>query len=448
MSSCKTPWTFFRWIAGVCLVIGLLCTNAYAQEEDGQSGQATKKVTGISAKTFEKFAKAQELLEATDFPGTLKVLEGIKNKKKLSSTEAVQLYQFYGIVYFTMEDYPKSINAFETMLKQEGMEPRQQADTLYTLAQLRFTVEDWQGAIDTMKRWFAIVENPPSDPFILLASAHYSLEQYDEMIPAVEKAMEVARSRGKEVKEQWWLLLRVAYYEKNDIPKVTEVLEVLVVNWPKKEYWTMLSGMYGELNKEDRQLGAYESAYDQDLLSRSSEIVTFAQLLMQAEVSYKAARALEKGLADDIVEKNANNYRLLSQAWQMSAEYEKAIPALKKAAATSDDGELDVRLASSYLNLGRHDECISSADTALKRKLERPAIAHELRAMCLIELEKYEESKKAFRLAAKDEKIQKRARNWIKFIESEQSRISQLNSSIRQAREQRDAMKNRAASSN
>lgn len=447
MSSFRASRRCFYWIAGVCLAVGLACGNAYAQADEKQEPE-TKKVTGISAKTYEKFAKAQELVEAGDYQGGLKILEDVKNKKKLSATEAMQLYQFYGIVYFTMERYEDAIRAFETMLRQEGIEPRQQADTLYTIAQLHFTIEDWQSAVDTMTKWFAIVDNPPPDPYILLASAHYSLDQYDEMIPAIETAMDIARTREKEVKEQWWLLLRVAYYEKNDIPKVTEILEVLVVNWPKKEYWTMLSGMYGELNKEQRQLGAYASAYDQDLLTKSTEVVTFAQLLMQAEVPYKAGRVIEKGLADGVVEENEGNYRLLSQAWQMSGEFDKAIPALKKAAATSDDGKLDLRLASSYLNLGRYEECVDAARTALRRKVERPAAAQELLAMCLFELEKYEDAKKAFRLAAKDEKIQKRARNWIKFIENEQSRLAQLDESIRQARAARNAARNQIASPN
>jgi tetratricopeptide (TPR) repeat protein len=169
---------------------------------------------------------------------------------------------------------------------------------------------------------------------------------------------------------------------------------------------------------------------------------------MQAEVPYKAGRVVEKGLADGVVEENEGNYRLLSQAWQMSGEFDKAIPALKKAAATSDDGKLDLRLSSSYLNLGRYEECVDAARTALRRKVERPAAAQEILAMCLFELEKYEDAKKAFRLAAKDEKIQKRARNWIKFIENEQSRIAQLDDSIRQARAARNAARNRLASPN
>jgi len=257
--------------------------------------------------------------------------------------------------------------------------------------------------------------------------------------------MNIARERDKEVKESWWLLLRVAYYEKGNLAKVAEILEILVVNWPKKEYWTMLSGMYGELNKEARQLGAYEAAYDQGLLDKSSELVTLAQLLMQAEAGYKAARVLEKGIDAGLVDKNVQNYRLLSQAWQMAAEYERAIPPLKLAATESNDGELEARLANSYLNLSRYEECVDASSAALnKGGLKRPAIAQELKGMCLFELQKFEDAKKAFRQAAKSEKVAKRARNWIKFIESEQNRLSELNDSIAQARAARDAARQAA----
>jgi tetratricopeptide (TPR) repeat protein len=435
------------WVVSIamalCFAPGIVCSQE-GESKEGQ--QETRKVGGISAKTYEKFAKAQEFTEVDDFAGALKVLDQIKNQKKLRPAEAIQLYNFYGVVYFSMEDYKKSITAFETMLQQEELEPRQRTETLYTLAQLHFTIEDWEGAIKIMDEWLANVPKPPPDPLILLSSAYYQLERYDEMIAPIERAMNIARERDKEIKESWWLLLRVAYYEQNNIPKVTEILEVLVVNWPKKEYWTMLSGMYGEQNKELRQLAAYESAYDQDLLIRNSELVTLSQLLMQAEAGFKAARILEKGFEAGIVEESLQNYRLLSQAWSMAAEYEKALPPLTAAAAESKDGELDSRLANSYLNLGRYEECVAAADGALKKgKLKRVAVTHELRGMCQFELKKFDASIKSFRQAAKDEDVEKRARNWISFIESEKNRIYQLNDSIKQARAARDAMRERAA---
>lgn len=409
----------------------------------GQEQQETRRVSGINAKTYEKFAAASDLMDADDYQGAMRILEEIKAKPKLSPAEAIQLYSFYGVLYFNMEDYQQSIKAFETMLVQPELEERQKTETLYTIAQLYFTIEEWQSAIDIMRDWLKAVENPPPEPFILLASALYQLDRYPEMIQPIDRAMDIARERGKPVKEQWWLLLRVAYYEMNDFEQVTRILEILVVNWPKKEYWTMLSAMYGELNLEAKQLAAYESAYDQNFLEKGNEIVALSQLLMQAEASYKAGRVLETGFKDGLVEENEDNLRLLSQAWQVSAEFDKAIGPLKKAAAISGDGELDVRLATSYLNLSRHDECVKSARAGLKKGgLKRPGTAQELLGMCLFGQDKFDDAIKAFRQAVKDKKIEKRARNWIKFIQSEQDRINQLNESIRQARLARQAFEN------
>jgi len=431
-------------LLGVALVLAVPLADgpswsglAFAQE--GGEEQETTQVSGISEKVYRKFAEAQELMEVDDYQGALKVLDELKNKKKLSATEAVQLYRIYGVLYFNQERYKDAIKAFETLLRQEGISDRERNDTLFTLAQLHFQIEDWRGAIKILKNWLAVVENPPSEPFIMLGSAYYQIDQYRDVIAPVEQAISIARQRDKEVKERWWLLLRAGYYEMDNIPKVTEILEILVVQWPKKEYWTMLSGMYGELNREQHQLGAYEAAYDQGLFVKSAEIVTLAQLLMQAEAGYKAARILEKGLTEGIVEENEDNLRLLSQAWQVAAEYGKAIDPLKKAAKISGDGELDVRLASSYLNLSRYDDCVTASRSGLKKGgLKRPSLAQELLGMCLFEKEQYEAAIKAFRQAAKDKLIARRCRNWIKFIESEQSRIAQINESIKQARLARD----------
>ena len=290
----------------------------------------------------------------------------------------------------------------------------------------------------------AFVQTDDTDTYIILAQAYYSLDKFDQMIEPIETAIRVAEERGMEVKERWYLLLRVPYFELENYAKVAEILEILVVNWPKKEYWTMLSSMYGELDRDKRQLATYEAAHDQGLLEKSVEFVTLAQYLMQAEAGYKAARILEQGLEDGSIEKNENNYRLLSQAWQMASEFEKAIGPLEEAARISNDGELDVRLANSFLNLSRYDECVDASRAGLKKGgLDRPAIAQELLGMCLMEKEEFEEAKKAFRQAAKDDKIENRARNWIKFIESEQARISQINESIRQARLARERLQNK-----
>jgi hypothetical protein len=193
--------------------------------------------------------------------------------------------------------------------------------------------------------------------------------------------------------------------------------------------------MYGELKDESRQMAAYAAAYDQGLLIRSNELVQLAQLFLQAESPYLAARVLNKGIADGVVDKNARNWRLLSQAYALAAEDAKAIPALRNAASMSDDGELDVRLAQSHLNLSNYSECADSArDGIRKGGLRREDSANVVLGMCLFELDRLGPAKQAFRQAAKDRRSEKTARQWLSYIEKEEERKEQLRRSLESVR--------------
>ena len=67
------------------------------------------------------------------------------------------------------------------------------------------------------------------------------------------------------------------------------LFEELVRFYPKKRYWTQLSGVYGELKEEKKQLSSLEAAHDQRLLDKETEYVSLYQLLMRAEAPLKAA---------------------------------------------------------------------------------------------------------------------------------------------------------------
>ena len=88
-------------------------------------------------------------------------------------------------------------------------------------------------------------------------------------------------------------MLRAAYFELDDIENVRIILERLLFEWPKKEYWTQLSAVYGQLKFDDKQMSSYRTAYEQGFLDKSNELVQMAQLYLSMEVPYKAAVILQ-----------------------------------------------------------------------------------------------------------------------------------------------------------
>jgi tetratricopeptide (TPR) repeat protein len=300
----------------------------------------------------------------------------------------------------------------------------------------------------TIDKWFGLETNPGPQPFILKAQVHYHLEEYKAMVQPIENAMQVARSRNLPVKENWYGLLNFAYFQQENYTKVRDIQKILLETWPKKRYWLSLAGAFTELGQDEKLIYAYDAAFTQNMLEKGTEFITMAQLYLQAEVPYKAAKLLQEKMDAGIVVKNEKNYRLLSQSWMLAMEDAKAIPALKSAAALAKDGEVDARLANSYLNVGEYGECVSSANAAIRKGgLKSPDNIQISLGMCLYNLQRYNESKAAFRAASKTPRSQRTSGQWIRVIDAEIERNRQIRLAEEAARKKRKEIDERRAKS-
>jgi hypothetical protein len=299
-----------------------------------------------------------------------------------------------------------------------------------------------------LNKWFVLETNPAPEPFILKAQMMYQLQRYQEMVQPIENAMQVALKREKPIKEDWYVLLNFAYFQQEDYAKVRDIQKILLINWPKKRYWFSLAGAYTELGEDDNLIAAYDAAHTQGMLEKENELVTMAQLYMQAEVPYKAAMLLDNEMKSGRVAKDAKNYRLLSQALSLSMEDEKAIPALKEAARLSDEGELDLRLGNAYLNIGNYGQCVTSVESAIRKgNVKSPDNAQISLGMCLYNEKKFRDAIRAFREAGKTPRSRRVSNQWIAVIESDIKRNEQIRLAETAARKrQQDLAKRRQAS--
>jgi len=443
------PWSLKICLAVVCAL--LMSGSAIAQKEgeEESSRQKTKQAQAVSKAVYDTITKAQEAVDAQDYAGALKTLNRLYNPDKLTEYEQVNVLNYLGFVYYNMDDINNAIRVYTMQLAIPSLEPQTAKQTTYTMAQLSMMEEKYSTALDLLNRWFILETNPAPEPFILKAQILYQLQRYAEMVEPIENGMQVARKREKPVKEDWYVLLNFAYFQQEDYSKVRDIQKILLQTWPKKRYWFSLAGAYTELGEDQNLIAAYDAAYTQGMLETESEFVTMAQLYMQREVPYKAATLLTDRMDNGTIAKNEKNYRLLSQAWQLSQEDAKAIPALTEAARLSDDGELDVRLGNAYLNLGRYEDCSKAVRTGIRKGgLRNPDNAQISLGMCLYNLQSYGDAETQFRKAAKVQKSRRIANQWIRVIIAEVERNRQIDFATKAARKKRQEVQARRDAAN
>jgi tetratricopeptide (TPR) repeat protein len=423
-------------IAALCLPLpglDLVSSAQAAEKKKSEKPLKTRKTPAMREQTYKKLSQVQEFIDVKDLQGALEAL-GKTRLRGMNAYELGQLYNMWAYVYFSMENYPKAIEAYQAVLAQvPGIPEVMEEQALYAVGQLYFILEDYRRSIEYLHKWFAVVTNPGPQPYVFLAQAYYQLKRFREAIPPVMTAIDIARQRGQRPKENWWLLLRAMYYELEDWRKVLDIVEILVVEYPKKDYWVQLSGIYGQEGYEKNQVAALEMAWLQGWLEREQEYVNLSGLFMQEEVPYRAARVLKEGIDREIVELDSDNWRMLGQAWQMAQEVDRAIAAYKKSAELAEDGDIAYRLSQLFMDKDDNANCLKFANLALRQgELRREEDVQMVKGMCQFNLDRLSNARDTFAVCrrtarrSENDMTARQCQRWIAYVDRERSRRLKL----------------------
>jgi tetratricopeptide (TPR) repeat protein len=293
----------------------------------------------------------------------------------------------------------------------------------------------------------------------LLGQAYFQQGDYRKSMSSMKTAISMSEEEGYKPKENWYVIvaacigeLKKEIGEKKSLLQQLDIYEILVNLYPKKLYFIQLGGTYGQLGRERDYMITLKAAHAKDLLDKESEYLALAQLLLLNQNPYWAAQVLVSGQkkittyqetvvdkvtgketkidkTGPVVKDNEKNLKLLADSWRMAQEIDKAIPILAKAAALSKDGKAYVLLGNLYLSEDKLDLAVDSIKKGLKKgKITKLSQVHLTLGQAYFELQKFNDAKKEFRIAArdKDKQIKKTANNWIKYTENEEVRVKNL----------------------
>ncbi len=418
-----------RYIAIAAMVLTSLTTlsSATQAKQTATPSQSqprkTIKTPALRENIYKVLSQAQAKAEENKPLEAIAILNRLKNKSTLNSYEAAMMWKFYAYIYYSQDKHDQAIHSYEQLLQQEALPLALESEALYSAAQLYFVKEKYQKTIDYLNQWFALVDSPKPQAHIMLGQAYYQQNDINKALTPIKTAISMVEDHSEPAKESWYLLLRAIYFEQNNYQQGVAVLEKLVKHYPKKDYWVQLSSTYGELKQDKKQLSTLEIAYRQGLLDKETEWLTLAQLFIFADIPYKAAKVLEKGMNKGIIAPDEDNLKLLSYAWSTAQEAEKALPALVKAAEKSQSGEIDIQLGSTYYQLDQWDKAVTYLRKGLKKgNTKNASNAQMILGMALFNLNRFDDARHAFTKAAQYEASKASATQWLNYLNNEQER--------------------------
>ena len=322
--------------------------------DDDTKKKKKRRRTKLPSKKMQRILQGiVPLIENEQWDEALLALEPVAVvDSKFTSTDRSKMYYYRGYIYFSKEDYSLAERAYKNLIAEEDSSDQERQGAIYSLSQLRYIAEDYKGSISYLLEWLDNEEEPSSDGDGLLAQAYYQVENFQKSVEAIDTAIEIQESRdipikvavlddeGNETgemietgetrkgvaKENHYLLKMALYSELKKDLEVLPIYEILVQYYPKKRYWTNLSGLYGQRDRQMDQMGALEAAYDDNLLDKQREFTALSQLLFMFENPRKAAKVIEDGLNRGIVKKEEKTLKAAAQYWHAAKELEKQNP--------------------------------------------------------------------------------------------------------------------------
>ena len=427
-----------------------------------------KKARALQSKTAKKMAKVYEALEEVDDKGepapdmelVVEILTELRNDQdNLKSYDRSVVWNSWGYVYFTDGKYNEAIRAYERVINEPEVTLPIRNAALFTLAQLNLVQEKYDEGIKLILQWMDQVETVTAQSWSLLGQAYFQKEDFNKSMSSMKTAISLAEEEGYKPKENWYVIvaacigeLKKQIGEKESLLQQLDIYEILVNLYPKKLYFIQLGGTYGQLGREKDYMITMKAAHAKDFLNKESEYLALTQLLLLNQNPYWAAQVLVSGqnkiitYTETVLDKNTGkevkvektgpvvkdsekNLKLLADSWRMAQEVDKAIPVLEKAAVLSKDGKAYVLLGNLYLGEDRMQEAVDAIKKGLKKgKIEKLSQVHLTLGQAYFELQKFEEAKKEFRIAARDKnkKVKTTANSWIKYTENEEIRVKSL----------------------
>lgn len=421
-----------RTAASIAAAIALSATVATAQ----QGGQQPQKQHQASEKFQEALGKLKPLQETQNFQGMLQLIEAIPFTP--GSYDEALILDMKAKIYAMSNQLSKALPPWERVVQladQHGyFDKKTTTDIVFYLAQIYAqegsTSKDpavqrnaLAKAITYFKRYLEVTPKPTAEAMMAYASVLYyratagGAEPDKALLKQAREIVEQGLTTAIKPKEGFYQLLLTLQQQQGDVAGSAEIIELLLKQNPsKKDFWQLLMATYLQLSEkaEDpslkrdyltRAIVTFERAQALGFMNAPKDNMNLVSLYLMANQFTKGTELLYKGMKENKIESEPNNWRVLGRYYLEANLNDQAIKVLKEATALfPNNSELEVQIAQIYLQMEKTAEALTHARLAIKKnKFEttKPYSIHYLIAYASYELGKFEDALAAITEAEK-----------------------------------------------
>ena len=362
-----------------------------------------------------KFESVAERFGNGDLEGAMKSLQAMLNWN-INDYERAVIYQFMGFVYVQQSNIDMAIEVFRKCTDLDILSTSQHQSTVFNLASLYGSREDWDLTITKLMQWFKYEPDPVAEAYIMMGIAYFQKGEPLTSLPYIH----IANIKSKKPQESWHQLELAILFLNKRFEEAVELLKRMATFWPDKEkYWETLAGAYMELQKDPDALSALTLGYKNDAISKKETLENLARLSLYLEIPYQAASIVEENINNGSLERNEKNLRLLLGAWTAAREFDQAIGVINILAPMINDGNLYIQKAMLLNEKGDWEGIKVAASEALNTgNLEKPGDIYILKGMAQTELEEYDQAINSFEKAVElgTDGNKRNAEAWIEYV--------------------------------
>ncbi len=274
----------------------------------------------LSERQYRLLEKAQELVAEESYQEALEETQDAADDWD-AGLGLVLILQLRGQVYQMLDQPEKTLESYERALSLDVLEGTRRSALAAAVAQLYLIGSQPMKARDIL---IPALQAPAGDglnhapqAYVIVAISYQTQERWRESLPWLVQAEAYATS----IPENWLAMRAAAEFQTSDFAAAEVTMKRLVERAPdKRNYWVQLAAAQQFQDKQAEQLVSLEIAHQRGLLSGSSEELLMIQLQAAQDMPARAARNLERRIADQTSADSdiANELRLLS-AFQRQA---------------------------------------------------------------------------------------------------------------------------------